>query len=76
MYYAWTAIWGIRLPWFLNGRFWETEEDDLILMRRSEYQEPAADNTYKELVLAKSRTIERLSRDIAAGVKKTLAKNR
>jgi hypothetical protein len=54
----------------------EAEEDELILMRRSEYQEPAADNTYKELVLAKSRTIERLSRDIAAGVKKTLAKNR
>jgi hypothetical protein len=46
----------------------------LILMRRSEYQEPAADNTYKELVLAKSRTIERLSQDIAAAVKKTLSK--
>jgi uncharacterized lipoprotein YmbA len=51
-----------------------TEEDELILMRRSEYQEPAADNTYKGLVLAKSRTIEKLSRDIAAAVKKALAK--
>jgi len=50
----------------------EAEEDDLILMRRSEYQEPAADNTYKGLVLAKSRTIETLSRDIAAAIKKTL----
>jgi uncharacterized lipoprotein YmbA len=50
----------------------EAEEDDLILMRRSEYQELAADNTFKGLVLAKSRTIETLSRDIAAAVKKTL----
>ncbi len=52
----------------------EGEEDDLILVRRSEYQEPAADNTYKELVLAKSRTIEKLSRDMAAAIKKALAK--
>jgi hypothetical protein len=43
-------------------------------MRRSEYQETAADNTYKGLILAKSRTIERLSRDMAAAIKKTLAK--
>ena len=50
------------------------EEDDLILMRRSEYQEPAADNTYKGLVLAQSRTVEKLSRDMAAAVKKTLSK--
>jgi uncharacterized lipoprotein YmbA len=52
----------------------EAEEDELILMRRSEYQETAADNTYKGLILAKSRTIERLSRDMAAAIKKTLAK--
>jgi len=51
----------------------EAEEDDLILMRRSEYQEPAADNTYKGLVLAKSRTIERLSRDMAVAIKEALA---
>ena len=50
----------------------ETEQDNLILMRRAEYQEPAADNTYKGLVLATSRTIETLSRDIAAAIKKTL----
>ena len=50
------------------------EEDELILMRRSEYQEPVADNTYKGLVLAKSRTVEKLSRDIAAAIKKVLAK--
>jgi len=50
----------------------QAEEDVLILMRRSEYQELAADTTYKGLVLAKSRTIETLSRDIAAAIKKTL----
>jgi uncharacterized lipoprotein YmbA len=51
----------------------EAEEDDLILMRRSEYQEPAADNTYKGLVLAKSRTIEKLSRDMVGAIKGVLA---
>ena len=48
-------------------------ENDLILMRRAEYQEPAVDDTYKGLVLAKSRTIEKLSHDVAAAVKKALA---
>ena len=48
------------------------EEDELIVMRRSKYQESAADNTYKELVLAKSRTIEGLSQDIALNVKTAL----
>jgi uncharacterized lipoprotein YmbA len=52
----------------------EGEEDDLKLMRRSEYQERTADKTYKALVLAKSLTIEKLSRDIAAAIKKALAK--
>ena len=52
----------------------ETEEGGLILMRRSEYQELAADQTVKELVLAQSRMIENLSRDIAAAIKKNLAK--
>ena len=51
----------------------EAEEDDLKLMRRSEYQEQAADNTYKGLVLAKSRTIEELCRDMAVAIKKALA---
>jgi uncharacterized lipoprotein YmbA len=50
----------------------EGEEDDLKLMRRSEYQEPAADKTYKELVLAQSRAVDKLSRDIAAAIKKAL----
>jgi uncharacterized lipoprotein YmbA len=50
----------------------EAEEDELKLMRRSQYREPAADDTYKGLVLAKSRTIEKLSRDMADGIKKTL----
>ena len=52
----------------------EGEDDDLKLVRRSEYQERAADKTYKGLVLAQSRTIEKLSRDIAAAIKKTLSK--
>jgi hypothetical protein len=51
----------------------EAEEDDLIRIRRSEYQEQAADNTYKELVLAKSRTIEQLCRDMAVAIRKALA---
>ena len=50
----------------------ETAEGGLILMRRSEYQELAADETVKGLVLAQSRMIENLSRDIAAVIKKTL----
>jgi hypothetical protein len=45
-------------------------------MRRSKYQTPAADETVKELVLAKSRIIDKLSRDIAAAIKKALAKDR
>jgi uncharacterized lipoprotein YmbA len=56
------------VQWALLGN----EEDDLILMRRSEYQEPAADNTYKGLVLAQSRTVEKLSRDIAETIKKSV----
>jgi len=51
----------------------EAEEDELILMRRSEYQDAAADNTYKGLVMAKSRTIEKLSRDMAGAIKEALA---
>jgi len=52
----------------------ETEEDALILVRRSNYQELAADSTVKELVLAQSRMIENLSRDMAAAIKKAIAK--
>ncbi len=52
----------------------DAEEDELILMQRTEYQELAADNTYKELVLAKSRTVEKLSRELAVGIKKALVR--
>ena len=38
---AWTAIWGIRLPWLLNGRFWGLRKTIYKLMRRTEYQELA-----------------------------------
>ena len=51
----------------------EAEEDELLVMRRSKYQAPATDNTYKTLVLAKSRTIEKLSQDIAVAIKKAMA---
>ena len=53
----------------------EAEEGDLKLMRRSEYQERTVDNTYKELVLAKSRTIEKLCRDMAVAISKSPASN-
>ena len=52
----------------------DAEKDELILMQRSEYQEPAADNTYKGLVLAKSRTIEKLSSDMAVAIIGALAR--
>ena len=54
----------------------QEEEEDLIVMQRSDYQEPVADNTYKGLVMAKSRIVEKLSRDMAAAITKALSKNR
>ena len=60
------------VQWALLG----AEEDELIVMRRSRYQELAADETVKELVLAQSRMVENLSRDMAAAIKKALAKDR
>jgi hypothetical protein len=50
----------------------ETEEDGLILMRRSKYQTSVSDETVKELVLAKSRVVENLSRDMAEALKTAL----
>jgi len=52
----------------------EAEEDELILLQRSQYEEPAADETVRSLVLAQSRTVDKLSRDIAAAVRQALAK--
>ena len=66
---------GDRVTLIAQWALLEAEEDDLKLMRRSEYQEPAADKTYKALVLAQSRTVEKLCRDIAAAVKKALTSN-
>lgn len=51
----------------------ENEKGDLKLMRRSAYQEPVTDQTYKGLVLARSQAIDQLSRDTAAAIKKTLS---
>ena len=50
----------------------EGAQDRVKLIRRSQYQEAAADNTYRALVLAKSRAVEKLSREIAADIKKAL----
>ena len=49
-----------------------SDEDDLILLRKSEYQETAEDDTYKGLVTAQSRAVEKLSQDIAAAMRKNL----
>lgn len=67
---------GDKVMLFAQWALLETEEDELIVLRRSEYQEQDADNTYKGLVMAKSRMVEELSRDIADAVKKTLANRR
>ncbi len=50
----------------------EAEQDDLKLIRRSGFNQQAADNTYKELVLAKSGVIEQLCREMAVAIRKTL----
>ena len=55
--------------------FLEAEEDELILLHRSEYQEQATDGTVKALVLAQSRVINQLSREIAVEVRQALAGN-
>lgn len=50
-----------------------TDEDDLILLRKSKYQQTVSEDTYKGLVLAQSRAVENLSQDIAKAIKKTLS---
>ena len=55
--------------WAIFGK----ERDELLSIRRSVYTEPAGENTYKTLVLAKSRAIEKLSRDIAAAIKELIS---
>jgi hypothetical protein len=48
----------------------------LKLVRRSKYQELFKDSTYNGLVLAKSKILEKLCRDMATAIKKTLAGKR
>ena len=50
-----------------------TDEDDLILLRKSKYTQTVSEDTYKGLVLAQSRAVEKLSQDIAKAIKKTLS---
>jgi uncharacterized lipoprotein YmbA len=64
---------GDRVTLVAQWALLETEEDDLILMRRLVYQEPCADETYTEMILAESRTVEKLSRDMAVAIKEALA---
>jgi uncharacterized lipoprotein YmbA len=64
---------GDRVTLIAQWALLETEEDDLVLMRRDMYQEKAAGPTVRDLVLAKSRTLDQLSRDISAGIKQALA---
>ena len=63
---------GDRVTLVTQWALLEAEEDDLIVMRRSEFQEQATDNTYKELVLAKSRMIEKMSQDMAVAIREAL----
>ena len=55
--------------WAIFGK----EREELLSIRRSVYTEPAGENTYKILVLAKSRAIEKLSKDIAAAIKELIS---
>ena len=50
------------------------DQDDLIVLRKFEHQEKTEDDTYKGLVIAQSRTVEKLSQDIAAAIKEILKK--
>jgi uncharacterized lipoprotein YmbA len=42
-----------------------TETQEVVSLRKSEYREEVEDTSYKDFVLAQSRTVDRLSQDIA-----------
>ena len=44
------------------------KEKEILLMRRSAFREPIVSKTYEAIVVAQSRLIEKLSRDIAAAL--------
>ena len=49
--------------------------DKLVVAKRSVYVEPLKDDTYETLVMAKSRAVSKLSRDIAASINSILKKD-
>ena len=55
--------------WAIFGK----ERDELLSIRRSVYTEPAGENNYQTFIQAKSRAIEKLSRDIAAAIKELIS---
>ena len=55
--------------WAVSGK----ERDEMLSIKRSVYTEPAGGGNYKILVQAKSRAVERLSRDIAAAIKELIS---
>lgn len=55
--------------WAIFGK----ERDELHSIRRLKYTEPPEDNSYKALIQAKSRAIEKLSRDIATAIKELIS---
>lgn len=57
-----TAQWGI----------FKADKEEMIFLRKSEYQEKAEGDTYSGIVIAQSRLVETLSREIAAAVQKVL----
>jgi uncharacterized lipoprotein YmbA len=48
------------------------DDEDLIMLRKFEHQEKTENETYKGLVLAQSRAVEKLSQDISEAMKKTM----
>jgi uncharacterized lipoprotein YmbA len=49
-------------------------EGDLLHLQKSEYRESVGEDSYKALVMAYSRVVERLCRDIAEALKDTLSR--
>lgn len=55
--------------WAIFGK----ERDELLSIRRSVYTEPAGENNYQTFIRAKSRAVEKLSKDIAAAIKELIS---
>ena len=55
--------------WAIFGK----ERDELLSIRRSVYTESAGENNYQTFIQAKSRAIEKLSKDIAVAIKELIS---